>query len=184
MIEEETSHTEQFLLPNNSEDLSAILEKVSANNQMLNSDFRILIAKINEKSREVEISRRSYNNSDSTRHEQKEHIRVLKDRKGCVMEMVVAMMDKAVKDGDNDPRGANVKVLMDDITHLQIKTSEIESDIFTANEDFKTIDTECIEKQWELDELMEQKKVLEDVISRMIRDAESARTELIKGALN
>jgi len=129
LIDEQIHHTEHFLLPSNDNALSRILESVSADNKTLNEDFKVLIAKINVKSREVETERRNFQLVLSRRDEQKEHVRILKDRKGCLMEMVVGLMDKAVKEGDNGPNDEAIGVLMEDITHLQRKTSEVETEL-------------------------------------------------------
>ena len=77
----ETSHTEQFLLPSDHDNvLTQILQTVRDNNKNLDDDFKILINKINNKSREVETSRRLFMVAETNHDEQKELVKVLKDR--------------------------------------------------------------------------------------------------------
>ena len=98
--------------------------------------------------------------------------------------MVVGLMDKAVKEGDNGPNDEAIVVLMEDITHLQRKTSEVETELAKELGELKILESELDEKRWDLEEVEEQKKVLEGCIGGMIGNMEVKRTEMIKLAMD
>ena len=127
----------------------------------------------------MEASRKVKQEVEGRREEQREVTRVLRDRKNCLVEMVVGLMDQAVKELDEQ----SVELLMKDITHLQAKTSELESSYSEEKKISEEIDGQLNEAQIEFDELGEQKQILEKCVGGMIVTAQDERESMIKSLI-